>query len=75
MNDTRLLPLGAMASELGIAARNLRAEALSGRIPFVKVGGTSLLFDPDAVRRTLLERSKEAERSAGCTNAEVRDAY
>jgi len=58
MEDTRLLALGAMASDLGVSTRSLRVEALAGRIPCVRVGGESLLFDPEAVRRALLERSK-----------------
>lgn len=73
MNDTCLLALGAMASELGVSARSLRAEAVAGRIPFVKVGETSLLFDPAAVRPVLLERSKEAERGRKGAESEGRD--
>jgi len=55
--ERRLLPLGAMASELGIQAKDLRQAALAGTIPCVRVGERGLMFDSDAVERALLDQA------------------
>jgi hypothetical protein len=61
-NGERLLPLGAMASHLGIQPKDLRQAAESGTVPCVRVGERGLLFDPKAVEHVLAERAATAER-------------
>ena len=57
MNNSRLLPLRFMAKRLRVPVRWLRGEAEAGRIPHLKAD-SHLLFDPEAVERTLLERAR-----------------
>lgn len=57
---SQLLPLGAMAADLGVSSPDLRSEAELGRIPFVRVGQRGMLFDRDLVTRLLAERANEA---------------
>ena len=52
-----LLSLRAQADRLKLPVSWLRAEALAGRIPCLKVG-RRLLFNPDAVERSLLRRAE-----------------
>lgn len=63
-NVPRLIPLGAMAFRLGIAARNLRAEAREGRVPCIRVGKDGLLFDPRSVEAALLVRAAQSKAQA-----------
>lgn len=63
-NLTGLLPIGPMAAHLGLAPRELRAEAESGKIPHVKVGERGLLFDPERVLAVLTERARESDRES-----------
>jgi hypothetical protein len=57
--EIQLLPLGAMASRLHIRAAELRAEAEQGRVPCLRVGTKTLLFDPVRVYEALRRRSVE----------------
>ncbi len=54
----RLIPLCVLAAELGVRAADLRREALAGRIPCVRLGERSLLFDRERVRRLLTDRAE-----------------
>jgi len=62
MNDshTKLIPLGAMAQRLRVAAKWLREEAEAGRIPHL-AAGARILVDPDAVERVLVKRAKRVD--------------
>lgn len=53
----RLVALSVMAAELGVRPDDLRREALAKRVPCVRIGERSLLFDRDLVARLLLERA------------------
>ena len=44
----------------GLSASWLKAEAESGRIPYLRAG-RRMLFDADAVEATLLRRAKDGE--------------
>jgi hypothetical protein len=50
------LPLHRLAARLRLPADWLRAEALSGRIPCLRVG-KKMLFNAEAVERVLAERA------------------
>lgn len=52
------LYLGAMARRLRVPATWLRLEAEAGRIPHLRAGST-LLFDPETVERTIRDRLRE----------------
>ncbi len=58
--EKKTLILGAMARRLRVTSTWLRAEAEAGRIPHLRAGST-LLFDPQAVERIVLERLRAAE--------------
>jgi len=62
---SRLVPTGAMASQLGVEPRELRAEAAAGTLPHVRVGRRGLLLDPERVIATLRHRSEGADIRAG----------
>lgn len=69
MNESkRPLHLGAMARQLRVPAKWLRAEAEAGRIPHLRAG-SALLFDPEVVERIVLQRLSETPGPA----QEVRD--
>lgn len=53
----RLVPLGTLASDLGLQPRAIREAAEAGTIPCVRVGSTGLLFDRDLIERVLLKRA------------------
>lgn len=57
-NTNGLLPLGAMATVLGVQPRELRHEAEAGRVPCVKIGLKCLLFDAQVVIETLLKKAR-----------------
>lgn len=60
MNTTAaFLPPLAVANRLGLPENWLRAEALAGRIPSLRVG-RRLMFRPEDVERTLAERAAKA---------------
>jgi hypothetical protein len=61
MREQRILPLTVMARRLGVRRKNLKAEAESGRLPCIRIG-EDLLFDPEAVERTLATRAQEVSR-------------
>jgi hypothetical protein len=46
---------------LGLPRAWLKAEALAGRLPCLRVGRNTLLFDPDAVRAALARRAALGE--------------
>jgi hypothetical protein len=56
----RLVPLGTLASDLGLQPRAIREAVEAGTIPAVKVGARGLLFDPRAVEDALLRQAEEA---------------
>lgn len=68
---SQLLPLGAMAADLGVNPPDLRSEAELGRIPFVRVGKRGLLFDRELVRRLLAERAATYGRSEPSQNIDA----
>ena len=55
-----LTSLSGLSTRLQLPRPWLRAEALAGRIPCLKVG-RKLLFNPDAVEKTLAERAAGGE--------------
>lgn len=60
-----LLPLNRLAGQLRLPAGWLRTQAISGRIPCLRVG-RRLLFNPEAVRRALADLaavSKEVQHA------------
>ena len=52
-----------LAERLNLPARWLRAEALAGRLPVLRVG-RRLRFNVDAVEQALLERAAEERHGA-----------
>lgn len=56
--QTQLLPTGPMARRLRVPIRWLRSEAEAGRLPHLKAGATTILFDPEIVEKLLLERAR-----------------
>ena len=54
VNDPEFIPLREAAERLGVPMSFLRAEALAGRIPFLRAGGR-MLFDLLSTHRALLE--------------------
>ena len=59
-NELELVTLAAMASKLRIRPQELRREVEQGRLPAVRIGQSSLLFDPTVVERLLAARAAEA---------------
>ncbi len=57
MEHFSLLPLGAMASRLGIQPRDLREAAEAGAVPCVRLGQRGLMFDPSTVEQCLIDRA------------------
>lgn len=51
-----LVPLAVLARTLRIPAAWLKAETAAGRIPHLKAG-RRLLFNPEAVKRCLVQRA------------------
>jgi len=63
MNDHHLCTLRDLAHRFrryGLSMAWLRREARAGRIPSFRAG-RRLLFDPDAVEASLIERAREGE--------------
>jgi hypothetical protein len=60
-------PLEITATRIGVSAAWLRAEAEAGRIPHLRAG-RRMLFDVDAVVRTLRERAQAAAISTARTD-------
>ena len=56
--------LDAMALQLGVSQKWLKAEAEAGRIPCLKAGRT-LLFNPEAVFEVLAERARSGDTGGG----------
>lgn len=56
--DAQYTTLKRLAGALGIPEAWLRAEAEAGRIPSLDIGRRRL-FDPEAVRAALAERSRQ----------------
>ena len=54
----QLFRLNSMARQLGVTCRWLRSEVEAGRIPCVRAE-RQRLFDPETVKRVLLERARE----------------
>jgi hypothetical protein len=52
-----------LSSRLRLPRDWLRGEALAGRIPCLKIG-RKLLFNPDAVEKTLAERAAAERQEA-----------
>lgn len=57
----RFLPLGQVASRLGIPVAWLKAEAAAGRVPHLRVSRNSLLLRVSDVEQSLLERARNKE--------------
>ena len=63
MNDnTKLLPLGAMARRVHVPSKWLRSEAEAGHIPCLKAG-KQVLFDSGIVERLLVERASKGDNN------------
>jgi len=60
--DSNLLSLREMARALRVPQHWLRGEALSGRIPALRIG-KRFLFNPEAVNRRVLKLAAEGRRS------------
>lgn len=58
-NSESFLSLHRTAARLGVPAAWLRAEALAGRIPYLRAG-RRFLFNPPAVEAALLLRADSA---------------
>jgi len=61
-------PLHVTARLLGLPESWVRAEAVAGRLPHIRVG-RRLMFDFEAVERTLLDRAQRAaapQEAASC---------
>ena len=54
-NSPEFIPLREAAERLGVPMTFLRAEALAGRIPFLRAGGR-LLFDLQSTHRAIVDR-------------------
>ena len=63
--ERRLVSLSIMAADLGVRPADLRREAIAGRVPCVRIGERSLLFDRDRIRVWLLDRSNAEGNSDG----------
>jgi hypothetical protein len=61
-SDSRLVPGAVLSAKLGVSAKDLRREALEGRLPHVRVGDHGILFEESEVIRALLARAKEAAK-------------
>ena len=55
-SDSSFTTLRRLANQLGLPARWLKAEAVAGRIPYLRVG-RSLRFNPEHVERVLADRA------------------
>ena len=55
-DETKLVPLDALATLLGVPRTWLSGEARAGRLPCLRIG-RRLLFDPRAVRAILADRA------------------
>lgn len=67
MSETQLHTLSMLAQRFrryGLSLVWLKTEAEAGRIPCFKAG-RRLLFDPEAVERTLLERARISKGGDG----------
>ena len=53
----RLVPLLALAGDLGVSPRALREAVDAGDVPAVRIGKRGLLFDRESVERVLLDRA------------------
>ncbi len=53
--DPEFIPVREAAERLGVPMSFLRAEALAGRIPFLRAGGR-MLFDLQSTHRAIVER-------------------
>lgn len=76
-SDQPLLPIGPMASRIGVQPKELRAEADAGTIPCVRVGLRGLLFDPIHVEAALRARARPisaAREGSTSVSKEVGDA-
>lgn len=51
-------PLRRAAARLGVPAAWLKAEALAGRIPYLRAG-RRLLVNPEAVEQVLMQRAEQ----------------
>lgn len=64
-DENVLVTLAEMASRLRLQPQELRREAEEGRLPAVRVGLKSLLFDPAVVDRLLRERAAKEAHQGG----------
>jgi hypothetical protein len=53
MVEKKLLNYGAMSRQLGIAERTLRDWAFKRKVPSLRIGHRTVLFNPDKVRAAL----------------------
>ncbi len=53
MKTSQLVNIAALSELLGIPVRTLRSFVAARKIPFLKCGHRTLLFDPDKVRAAL----------------------
>ena len=62
MERKLFIPLHALSRRLGLPAAWIKAEAQAGRIPFLRTN-RRLMFNPEAVERVLIERTKAGEEA------------
>ena len=55
MAEKKLLNYGAMSRQLGIAERTLRDWAFKRKVPSLRIGHRTVLFDPAKVRAALIK--------------------
>jgi hypothetical protein len=55
MAESKLVNYQAMAAQLGIAERTLRTWASARKVPSLRLGHRTVLFDPPKVRAALTE--------------------
>lgn len=53
MSKTKLLNIKGLSSEIGQAERTIRTWVQRRKIPYLRVGHRTLLFDPEKVRAAL----------------------
>ena len=56
----QLLTIRGLSEEIGISPRTLRSLYNARKIPFIKAGHRTLLFDPDKVRAALNKFERKA---------------
>lgn len=74
--QTRFVPAGVLAARYGVSTASIRQAALEGKIPSIRLGEKTLLFDAAAVELALVElaevRGKNSESTSLLSSAPLR---